>query len=43
MMINTAIGNENVIATILGTVQTLESGQANDQPSLQSCEPGASG
>ena len=43
MMINTAIGNENVITTILDTVHTLESGQANGQPSLQSCQPGASG
>ena len=42
MMINTAIGNENVISTILDTMHTLESSPANSQPSLQSCEPGSS-
>jgi cytidylate kinase len=42
MMINTAIGNENVISTILDTIHTLESAPANTPPSLQSCEPGPS-
>jgi cytidylate kinase len=41
MMINTAIGNENVISTILDTMHTLESGLSAAPPSLQSCEPGA--
>ena len=40
MMINTAIGNENVISTILDTMHTLESTSAKAPPSLQSCEPG---
>ncbi|MGA8151731.1 MAG: cytidylate kinase-like family protein [Terriglobales bacterium] len=42
MMINTAIGNENVISTILDTVHILENAAANAHPSLQSCEPGPS-
>jgi len=40
LMINTAIGNENVIATILDTMHSLESTPASAPPSLQSCEPG---
>ena len=41
MMINTAIGNQNVISAILDTMHTLESAPASAPPSLQSCEPGA--
>ncbi len=37
MMINTAIGNENVIETILNTMHTLENAQANAQPPLPTC------
>lgn len=42
MMINTAIGNEHVISTILDTMGTLESAASKAPPSLQSCEPGPS-
>jgi cytidylate kinase len=40
VMINTAIGNQNVISTILETKRTLEENVTKTPPSLQSCEPG---
>jgi cytidylate kinase len=40
VMINTAIGNESVITTIVDTMHTLETG-AMKMPSTQSCEPTA--
>jgi len=38
VMINTAIGNENVVSTILSTMSTLESGPMR-MPPTQSCDP----
>lgn len=38
VMINTAIGNENVISTVLETMHILESGPMN-MPPTQSCDP----
>jgi cytidylate kinase len=38
VMINTAIGNENVVSSILSTMHTLESGTLK-MPPTQSCDP----
>jgi cytidylate kinase len=41
LMINTAIGNENVLSTILSTIGTLESNPARIQPATHFNEPSA--